>query len=193
MYKLILKRFFDICASFIAIIILSPIFIFIFILLRLKMKGPVFFTQRRTGYQMKYFTLYKFRTMIDAPNLNDNERITNIGHFLRRSSLDELPQLFNLLIGNMSLIGPRPLLPEYDDHYNVEQRLRFSVRPGISGLAQVNGRNELEWAKKFDYDIYYVRNLSFMLDMSIILKTMFIVLLSSGFKKSGENRKFSDL
>lgn len=193
MYRLIFKRLFDICASFLAIIILSPVLIFISILLRMKTKNPVFFKQYRTGYQMKPFTLYKFRTMIDAPNLNDLERITKIGHFLRKSSLDELPQLFNVLIGHMSLIGPRPLLPEYDEHYNVEQKSRFLVRPGISGLAQVNGRNEIEWAKKFDYDIHYVNNLSFILDISIILKTIYVVFRSSGFRKSGENQKFTDL
>ena len=157
------------------------------------MGTPILFKQRRTGFKMAGFSVYKFRTMIDNPNLSDEQRITKFGLFLRRYSLDELPQLFNVVLGNMSLIGPRPLLPEYDDHYSTEQKLRFGVRPGISGLAQIKGRNSLNWDEKFDYDIQYTKSVNLTLDLIICFKTILVVLKSSGFKTSGETKKFSDL
>mgnify|MGYP001042017068 CR=1 FL=1 len=193
MYQKLFKRLFDIVGSCTAIIILSPVFIIVSVLICFKMGGPVLFKHRRTGFNMESFSVYKFRTMIDDPLLSDEQRITQFGLFLRRHSLDELPQFFNVVLGNMSLIGPRPLLPEYDDHYSSEQKKRFDVRPGISGLAQVEGRNSLEWAQKFDYDIQYSKNVSFTLDMTICFKTVLVVLKSSDFNPAGENKKFSDL
>ena len=153
MYKKIFKRLFDVVGSCAAIILLAPVFMVVSVLIFFKMGSPVFFKHRRTGFKMAGFSVYKFRTMIDDPLLSDEQRITEFGLFLRRYSLDELPQFFNVVLGDMSLIGPRPLLPEYDDHYSTEQKKRFDVRPGITGLAQVEGRNSLEWAEKCDYDI----------------------------------------
>lgn len=193
MYKKIFKRLFDIVGGCSAIILLSPVFIVVSVLIFLKMGGPVLFRHRRTGFKMAGFSVYKFRTMIDDPVLSDEQRITEFGLFLRRYSLDELPQFFNVVLGDMSLIGPRPLLPEYDDHYSTEQKKRFDVRPGISGLAQVEGRNSLEWAEKFDYDIQYSKNVSFTLDVIICFKTVLVVLKSSDFNPAGETKKFSDL
>lgn len=193
MYKKIFKRLFDVVGSCAAIILLAPAFIVVSVLIFFKMGSPVLFKHRRTGFKMVGFSVYKFRTMIDDPLLSDEERITEFGLFLRRYSLDELPQFFNVVLGDMSLIGPRPLLPEYDDHYSTEQKKRFDVRPGISGLAQVEGRNSLEWAEKFDYDILYSKNVSFILDMIICFKTVLVVLKSSDFNPAGETRKFSDL
>jgi len=193
MYTKIYKRLFDIFGSCGAIIFLAPVFIVVSGLIFFKMGSPILFKQRRTGFRMAGFSVYKFRTMIDDPLLSDEQRITDFGLFLRRYSLDELPQLFNVLLGEMSLIGPRPLLPEYDDYYSAEQKKRFDVRPGISGLAQVKGRNNLEWAEKFDYDIQYAKNISLILDMIILFKTITVVLKSSDFNSAGETKKFSEL
>ena len=193
MYKKIFKRLFDVVSGCAAIILLAPVFIVVSVLIFFKMGSPVLFKHRRTGFKMAGFSVYKFRTMIDDPLLSDEQRITEFGLFLRRYSLDELPQFFNVVLGDMSLIGPRPLLPEYDDHYSTEQKKRFDVRPGISGLAQVEGRNSLEWAEKFDYDIQYSKNVSFILDMIICFKTVLVVLKSSDFNPAGETKKFSDL
>ena len=151
------------------------------------------FKQRRARFKMAAFSVYKFRTMIDEPLLSDEERITEFDLFLRRYSLDERSQFFNMVLGDMSLLGPRPLLSEDDDHYSIEQKKRFDVRPGISRLAQVEGRNSLEWAEKFDYDIQYSKNVSFILDMIICFKTVLVVLKSSDFNPAGETKKFSDL
>jgi len=191
MYEKIFKRLFDLVGSCAAILLLAPIFIFVPILIFFTMGNPVLFKHRRTGFKMIGFNVYKFRTMIDDPNLSEEQRITKLGLFLRSYSLDELPQFFNVILGEMSLIGPRPLLPEYDNNYSAEQKTRFDVRPGISGLAQVNGRNSLEWVEKFDYDIEYSKNVSFFLDLIICFKTIIVVLKSSGFKPSGEAEKFS--
>jgi lipopolysaccharide/colanic/teichoic acid biosynthesis glycosyltransferase len=191
MYKKIFKRLFDVVGGSVAILLLLPVFFVVSALIFFKMGSPIFFMHRRTGFKMATFNVYKFRTMIDDPLLNDEQRITKLGLFLRRYSLDELPQFFNVVFGNMSLIGPRPLLPEYDDHYSPEQKKRFDVRPGISGLAQVEGRNNLEWEAKFDYDIQYSKNVNFILDMAICLKTVLIVLKSSDFNPAGETKKFS--
>jgi undecaprenyl phosphate N,N'-diacetylbacillosamine 1-phosphate transferase len=193
MYKKIFKRLFDIIGGSVAIILLLPVFFVVSVLIFFKMGNPILFKHRRTGFKMAVFSVYKFRTMIDDPLLSDEQRITKLGLFLRSYSLDELPQFFNVVLGNMSLIGPRPLLPEYDDHYSPEQKKRFDVRPGISGLAQVKGRNSLEWVEKFDYDIQYSKNVSFILDMVICFKTVLIVFKSSDFNPAGEVKKFSDL
>lgn len=193
MYKNIFKRLFDVVFASVTIILLAPVFIVVSALIFFKMGSPVLFKSRRTGFKMTGFTVYKFRTMIDDPFLSDEQRITEFGLFLRRHSLDELPQFFNVVLGDMSLIGPRPLLPEYDDHYSTEQKKRFDVRPGISGLAQVEGRNSLDWSEKFDYDIQYSKNVSFILDMILCFKTALVVLKSTNFNPAGETKKFSDL
>jgi lipopolysaccharide/colanic/teichoic acid biosynthesis glycosyltransferase len=157
-----------------------------------KMGNPVFFIQLRPGKNKKTFKIYKFRTMISDSNLTDEERITTFGKFLRKSSIDELPQLFNVLMGDMSLIGPRPLLIEYNDHYSQEQNKRFNIKPGISGLAQVKGRNTLSWDEKFKLDVYYVNNVSFLMDLKIFFKTILVIIGSDGFKNSGEEQTFSE-
>ena len=193
MYKKIFKRLFDLVGGCAAIILLAPVFIAVSVLIFSKMGRPVLFNHRRTGFKMSGFRVFKFRTMIDDPLLSDEQRITKFGLFLRRYSLDELPQFFNVVLGDMSLIGPRPLLPEYDDYYSTEQKKRFDVRPGITGLAQVEGRNSLEWADKFDYDIQYTKNVSLFLDMTIFFKTVLVVLKSSDFNPAGETKKFSDI
>lgn len=174
MYSLI-KRFFDILASCIGLIIVSPIILITALLLWFK-QGSFLFTQDRPGKSNKIFKLYKFKTMNDKRGhdgelLPDSERLTNIGKWVRKSSFDELPQLFNVLKGDMSLIGPRPLLIEYLPLYNKKHSTRHKVRPGITGWAQVNGRNAMSWKDKFDHDVWYVENQSFVLDLRIFAKT----------------------
>ena len=159
------------------------------ILVRIKLGSPVIFKQERPGLNEKKFTLYKFRTMTDERDENgellpNHIRLTKFGKFLRSTSLDELPELFNILKGDMSFIGPRPLLVEYLPLYNEHQKKRHNVRPGLSGLAQVNGRNELTWEEKFDYDVKYVENVSFLLDIKLIFKTIFKVFKREGINKS---------
>ena len=185
MYKNCIKRLLDILLSLIGIILLSWLYLILFILVRVKLGSPVFFKQQRPGKNEKIFTLYKFRTMTDARDENgnllpDEVRLTAFGKMLRSTSLDELPELFNILKGDMSLIGPRPLLVKYLPLYNEEQKHRHDVRPGLTGLAQVNGRNAISWEKKFEYDVEYVRNLSFLLDCRILLQTVKAV-----FKREG--------
>lgn len=191
MYNQFLKRKFDILICICFFIIIFPLFLFIVFLLYIRMGRPIFFTQIRSGLNQKPFKIIKFRTM-DASNplLSDEQRITSLGLFLRKYSIDELPQLFNVLIGNMSLIGPRPLLPEYDPKYNKVQMKRFKVKPGISGLAQVKGRNNLKWSEKLSYDAYYADHVSFSLDFNILLKTFLVVFFHKGFKAAGEPEKF---
>ena len=177
MYKNCIKRLLDILLSLTGIILLSWLYLILFILVRVKLGSPVFFKQQRPGKNEKIFTLYKFRTMTDARDENgnllpDEVRLTAFGKMLRSTSLDELPELFNILKGDMSLIGPRPLLVKYLPLYNEEQKHRHDVRPGLTGLAQVNGRNAISWEKKFEYDVEYVRNLSFLLDCRILLQTV---------------------
>lgn len=185
MYKTCIKRLLDILLSLIGIILLSWLYLILFILVRVKLGSPVFFRQQRPGKNEKIFTLYKFRTMTDARDENgnllpDEVRLTAFGKMLRSTSLDELPELFNILKGDMSLIGPRPLLVKYLPLYNEEQRHRHDVRPGLTGLAQVNGRNAISWEKKFEYDVEYVRNLSFLLDCRILLQTVKAVVQREG-------------
>lgn len=177
MYKYF-KRIIDFVASLTALIILSPLMALSAVLVKISDGGSVLFKQRRPGKDGKIFTVYKFRTMSEKTEdengreLSDVERMTKIGSFLRKTSLDELPQLFNVLKGDMSFIGPRPLLCEYLELYTPYQMRRHEVLPGISGLAQVNGRNAITWEEKFDYDVYYVDHMSFWLDLKIIFKTI---------------------
>lgn len=185
MYKNCIKRLLDFLLSLIAIIILSPILIIVAILVRTKLGSPVIFKQKRPGKDEKIFTLYKFRTMTDEKDENgnllpDDVRLTKFGKLLRSTSLDELPELFNILNGDMSIVGPRPLLVKYLPLYNEKQKHRHDVRPGFTGYAQVNGRNSITWEEKFDLDVYYTNHISFFIDVKIIVKTIKVVLLREG-------------
>ena len=182
MYKSFGKRLMDVVLSLMAIILFSPVLVIVAVLIRIKLGRPVIFRQDRPGKDEKVFTLYKFRTMIDARDdqgelLPDSERLTGFGHMLRSTSLDELPELFNILKGDMSIVGPRPLRIEYLPYYSEEQRRRHSVLPGLTGLAQIKGRNAIMWDERFAYDIEYVDNISFLTDLQIILATIKKVLL----------------
>src|SRR5690554_3000973 len=189
LYRKYFKRPMDFILSLIAIIVLSPVLIIVGILVRVKLGSPVLFKQKRPGLNEKIFTMYKFRTMTDEKDENgellpNNIRLTKLGKILRATSLDELPELFNILKGDMSIIGPRPLLIEYLPLYNDKQKQRHDVRPGLSGLAQVNGRNAISWEDKFDYDVEYVENISFLLDVKIIVQTFLKVFKREGVNKS---------
>ena len=189
-YRRYFKRPIDFVLSLGAIIILSPILLLIALLVRIKLGSPVIFKQQRPGMNEKIFTLYKFRTMTDERDekgelLPDEMRLTNFGKFLRASSLDELPELYNILKGDMSIVGPRPLLIEYLPLYNAQQRRRHEVKPGLTGWAQVNGRNAIGWEEKFNYDVEYVDNLSFFLDVKIIFLTIMKVLKREGINQEG--------
>lgn len=173
---MILKRLFDIIFSITLIVLFLPMLMMTSLLIYIKIGKPILFQQVRPGFNEKLFTIYKFRTMSnetdkDGKLLADEYRLSNIGSFIRKTSLDELPQLFNVLKGEMSFIGPRPLLVEYLELYSAIQKKRHDVKPGISGWAQVNGRNAISWDKKFEYDIWYVDNQSFLLDMKILYFT----------------------
>lgn len=177
MYKKFFKRFFDIILSLIAIIILSPVYLIISVLVLIFMGWPILFKQPRPGKNEKIFNMYKFRTMTnkkdkDGNLLSNEKRLTKFGNLLRKTSLDELPEVFCILIGKMSIVGPRPLHVEYLEYYNEEQKHRHDVRPGLTGWAQANGRNSITWTEKFKYDIYYVKNLSLILDIKIIFMTI---------------------
>jgi undecaprenyl phosphate N,N'-diacetylbacillosamine 1-phosphate transferase len=179
-YRRFIKRLMDFILSLIAIVLLSPVLLMVSILVRVKLGSPVLFKQGRPGLNEKIFMMYKFRTMTDKKDKNgnllpDSERLTKFGKFLRSTSLDELPELFNILKGDMSFIGPRPLLLRYLPFYRNEERLRSKVRPGITGLAQVNGRNALTWDERFKIDVEYVNNLSFILDVKILINTILVV------------------
>lgn len=182
MYKCFVKRFIDFLVAFVALICLSPVFFFLIVWLHFANKGAgVFFTQERPGKNAKIFKVIKFKSMTDERDadgklLPNEQRITMVGKFLRKTSLDELPQLINVLVGDMSLIGPRPLMVRYLELYTPEQARRHKVRPGITGWAQVNGRNTISWTKKFEYDVYYVDHLSFALDIKIFFMTIYKVL-----------------
>lgn len=180
LYKRFLKRPFDFILSLIALIVLSPVFLIVAILVRCKLGSPIIFKQQRPGLNEKIFTMYKFRTMTDKKDENgdllpDSERLTKFGRWLRSTSLDELPELFNVLKGDMSLIGPRPQLIKDMLFMTNEQRKRHCVMPGLTGLAQVNGRNNLTWEDKFKYDLDYIYNINFITDFKIFFKTIFKV------------------
>ena len=190
MYRLFLKRVIDFCVALLVILLFSPVICLTILFLYVVNKGKVFFTQQRPGQGARLFKVIKFKTMDDRVDGNgkllpDKERLTSVGKFIRTTSLDELPQLFNVLKGDMSLIGPRPLLPKYLPLYNQQQRRRHLVRPGITGWAQVNGRNTISWARKFEYDVWYVDNLSFLLDLKIIWLTLFRVFKREGINAAG--------
>ena len=181
LYNKYIKRILDILISLTFIVLFSWLYLILVILVRIKLGSPVLFCQKRPGYNEKIFTLYKFRTMTDKRDekgnlLPDSERLTRFGSMLRSTSLDELPEMFNILKGDMSLIGPRPLLVEYLPYYTEEERLRHSVRPGLTGLAQVSGRNYLAWDKRLAKDVEYVNHISFIMDLRIIIKTIMVVL-----------------
>lgn len=185
MYKMVFKRFLDFMLSLIAIVILSPIYIITAILVRVKLGSPVIFKQERPGKNEKIFKMYKFRSMTDAVDengklLSDELRLNSFGKKLRATSLDELPELFNILKGDMSIVGPRPLLVRYLPLYNEEQRHRHDVRPGLTGLAQVSGRNAISWKDKFKLDIEYTKKYSMTFDFKIILMTVLSVLKRDG-------------
>ena len=192
MYKFV-KRFFDIAASAVILTVFSPIMLIVSIAVKLSDGGSVLFRQKRPGKDGRIFTVYKFRTMKEKTEdengnpLSDMERMTKTGEFLRKTSLDELPQFVNVLKGEMSFIGPRPLLCEYLDLYTAEQMRRHEVRPGITGWAQVNGRNAISWEEKFACDVYYVDNMSLSLDIKIIFKTIKNVLTHDGINSSEAN------
>ena len=192
-YEKYIKRLFDILISFSVLLIFSPILLIVALMVRVNLGAPVIFKQARPGKDEKIFYMYKFRSMSDARDeagnlLPDSERLTKFGRLLRSSSLDELPELFCILKGDMSLIGPRPLTVAYLPYYTEEERVRHSVRPGLTGLAQVNGRNNLSWEERFEYDIEYVKNISLKMDISILLKTVGKVLKSEDIVVCGENQ-----
>ena len=185
MYRKYIKRLLDFILSLFAIIILSPVLLIVALLVRIKLGSPVIYKQKRPGLNEKIFTLYKFRTMTDAKDeqgnlLPDEIRLTKFGKLLRSTSLDELPELFNTLKGDMSIVGPRPLLVRYLPLYNEHQKHRHDVRPGFTGYAQCNGRNAISWEEKFDLDVYYTKNLTLFMDIKIIIKTVKVVLFREG-------------
>ncbi len=185
MYRHFFKNLLDFFIAFTALLVLSPLLIPILVLLALANKGKPFFFQKRPGKNEQIFNIIKFKTMTDEKDKNgnllpDEKRLTAVGKFVRKTSIDEIPQLINVLRGDMSLIGPRPLLPQYLPLYSEKQRKRHEVKPGITGWAQVNGRNAISWTKKFEYDVWYVENLSIGLDLKIIFKTIKKVVISEG-------------
>ena len=185
-----LKRWIDIAGSLVLLIFLCPVFLCVSFLVWRNIGLPILFRQQRPGLHGKPFTLYKFRTMTDARDadgnlLPDAERLTNFGRFLRRTSLDELPELINVLKGDMSLVGPRPLLMQYLDRYTPKQARRHEVRPGITGWAQINGRNAITWEEKFRLDVWYVDHVSMRLDLEILFRTIWKVLKREGISHDG--------
>ena len=189
-YPPITKRILDLGITVPGILFLSPLLLFMVILVRMNFGNPVFFRQKRPGFHGKPFWIYKFRTMTDTHDMQDNllpdsQRITRVGRFLRSTSLDEIPELFNVLRGEMSLVGPRPLLMQYLERYTPQQARRHEVLPGITGWAQVNGRNALTWEEKFDLDVWYVDHWSFGLDLKILLNTAVKVLRREGISQPG--------
>lgn len=189
MYEKFIKRIFDFCLALVLLVLFSPIILITALFLKLT-QGSVIFTQKRPGLNEKIFKIYKFKTMSDDKDakgelLPDELRLKAFGKIVRSLSLDELLQLFNVLKGDMSFVGPRPLLIEYLPLYSQKQKLRHKVRPGITGWAQINGRNELSWQKKFELDVYYVENISFFFDLKILFLTAIKVLKRSGVNKQG--------
>jgi undecaprenyl phosphate N,N'-diacetylbacillosamine 1-phosphate transferase len=189
MYRFLFKPILDVLLALFLLVLFSPLFVGMMLLIYFKMGRPIFFVQKRPGKKKKIFSIYKFRTMTQEYDeegvlLADEKRLQGLGRLIRSLSLDELPQLLNVLKGEMSFIGPRPLLIEYLPLYNEEQKRRHNVKPGITGWAQVNGRNAISWKKKFEYDLYYVDNISFLLDIKIYYLTLLKVL-----KREGVNAK----
>lgn len=184
------KRVFDLTLSVTLILVLSPLFILLTLILYFEFKNPFFF-QIRPGKNEKLFRVIKFKTMNNDKDINgillsDNQRLTTLGNFIRKTSLDELPQLFNVVKGDMSIVGPRPLLVEYLNLYTERQKKRHLVKPGITGWAQINGRNAITWDEKFEHDLYYVDNKNFSLDLKIIIKTIAKVFFSEGISENGQ-------
>ena len=189
MYAKYIKRILDFTLSLLALIVLSPLMLIIYILVRIKLGKPAIFKQKRPGKDEKIFTLYKFRTMTDEKDekgnlLPDEKRLTKFGKFLRSTSLDELPELINILKGDMAIVGPRPLLVEYLDYYTDEEKHRHDVRPGLTGLAQVSGRNTITWEEKFKQDNKYIKNITSINDIKIIIKT-----IGKVFKRDGRSQE----
>ena len=197
MYKNFGKRFIDVIMAAAGLIILSPLFLFLVIILWFLNNGKPFFLQPRPGLNGVIFKIIKFKTMRDQNDLHENllpdgQRITTTGNFLRRTSLDEIPQLWNVVKGDMSLVGPRPLLVEYLPLYSPVQQQRHEVKPGITGWAQINGRNAISWTKKFEYDVWYVQNLSFMLDIKILFQTVLKLLNQNNKEENTAAKKFTE-
>ena len=198
LYRQFFKRFYDIVLSLLAIIVLSPVFIILIIVGAIVMKGNPFFTQLRPGKNEKIFKLIKFRTMTNAKDkdgnlLPDEKRLVKYGKILRRTSLDELPELLNIFIGNMSIIGPRPLVVQYLPWYNEVEKHRHDVRPGLSGWAQVNGRSALDWNLRFKYDVEYVNNVSMFFDIKIIVLTLLKLFKKSDYVEAGQQGNFDEI
>lgn len=191
MYKIFIKRLIDFSAALLGLLIISPIFLIVTIGLFFANHGKPFFIQKRPGLNGKVFSIIKFKTMNDKKDLQgnllpDRERLTPIGAFVRKTSLDEIPQLINVLKGDMSLIGPRPLLIQYLPLYNNFQKQRHNIRPGITGWAQINGRNDISWSQKFEYDVWYVKNCNFLLDIKILFLTVKKVFIREGISQEGQ-------
>ena len=191
MYVNLIKPLLDRFGALILLILFSPLILLVTLVITVSMGRPVYFAQRRPGLHGQIFTIYKFRTMTDEKDsrgnlLPDSERLKGVGQFIRNLSLDELPQLFNVLKGEMSFIGPRPLLPEYLPLYTPQQARRHDVKPGITGWAQINGRNAISWEEKFRYDIEYVENISFAFDLKIFYRTLTKLLIREGISQNGE-------
>ena len=190
-FQNVVKRTIDIVCSGLGLIVLSPILLITAVLIRIKLGSPIFFIQDRLGKDGKVFKTIKFRTMLDAVDkwgepLPDEERMTSFGQLLRSTSIDELPELINVFKGDMSLVGPRPLLVEYKELYSQEQFRRHEVRPGITGWAQVNGRNNISWCKKFELDVWYIDNKSLLMDMKILIMTVLKVIKRADINQDGE-------
>jgi len=190
-YVNLIKPLLDRFGALILLILFSPLILLVTLVITVSMGRPVYFAQRRPGLHGEIFTIYKFRTMTDEKDsrgnlLPDSERLKGVGQFIRNLSLDELPQLFNVLKGEMSFIGPRPLLPEYLPLYTPQQARRHDVKPGITGWAQINGRNAISWEEKFRYDIEYVENISFAFDLKIFYRTLTKLLIREGISQNGE-------
>lgn len=191
MYNILFKPLFDFVFSLFGLILLSPLFIFVTIALFFANSGKPFFFQPRPGKNGQLFKIIKFKTMNDKKDLegnllSDGQRLTKIGKFVRKTSIDEIPQLINVVKGDMSIIGPRPLLPEYLPLYNENQKRRHEVKSGITGWAQVNGRNAISWQQKFEFDVWYVDNISFLLDLKIVFLTLKKVFMSEGINSQGQ-------